>query len=478
MWRGWSKCWQWSIAFGFVAGCGGRVELLVDPPLGAGANAGAVNAGVGAGPTMVTAGNGGVIEAAGSPSVGGSGPIIVGGAGRASGGAGGFGEAGVGGAPDDVGAAGMAGAAGASDDPLEADEIVAGAYSTCARLVDGSLRCWGSNSSGQLGNGSFIDSAIPVRVQGLPQGPGRVRSISLGNDFACVVLSEGSARCWGANLRGQLGNGALMSSPIPVPVRHFDPQNNPALIVSSGGAHSCALTANGAVQCWGANNEGQLGNGTNIDSPEPSSAVLGTPSSSGTNVQLAAGSEHSCMMLGLDRLRCWGANYAGQLGNGNQVSASNPIAVVVPFDSTIGLGGLVAGGEHTCLQEPSNGVRCWGRDGASSMLAATPVPLPNGAKRVSALDVGSQHACVSLGDSQAYCWGAAEPIGQASSSSVPVPIAGLPANGLVRAISAGGSHSCAIVGGAVYCWGDNHFGQLGVTGLQYSAEAVRVQAWD
>lgn len=519
MWRGVAKCgWSLVAVLGVAAACGGRAELLSGAgPGGSGSSNGGVGAGgaSGAGATAGAPSPGGALGVAG---VSGLGPSAGGGA---SGGAGSGGDLGESGAGGDIGEGGVGGAAGAPgaddcggdcpnglacvagacateclDDSgcrsdhfcenskclLEAVQVAAGGRSSCARLVDGSVRCWGDNQGGQLGNGTTANSDQPVVVSGLPDGSARARSLSMGMAFACSALTDGTARCWGRNNGGELGNGSLVSESVPTRVRHFDIQN-PVLYVSAGSSFACGLTLSGAVQCWGSNQRGQLGNGTTIGSLEPSSAVLGTPDSSvGTSIQLGAGEQHTCMMLGSTRLRCWGANYHGQLGSTSVSDSSNPVdAVITAEPPRLGLGMLAVGRDHTCV---SNGprTRCWGYDSETSLAVPTDIAMPAGTS-VQRIAAGGKHTCVVLDDQRVFCWGGAEPIGNPTPSAVPVQIAGLPPNQAVVGLSAGLAHTCALLGnGAVYCWGENIYGQLGVPNLGTpvllsSATALRVQPW-
>jgi len=141
----------------------------------------------------------------------------------------------------------------------------AGGAHTCAVLSGGSVRCWGHNSFGQLGNGMTTNaySTIPVAVSGISTAT----AIAAGNAHTCAVLSGGSVQCWGYNYSGQLGNGTNTASNIPVAVSGI----STATAIAVGNYHTCAVLSGGSVQCWGSNGYGQLGNGmtTNTDSNIP-----------------------------------------------------------------------------------------------------------------------------------------------------------------------------------------------------------------
>ena len=200
----------------------------------------------------------------------------------------------------------------------------------CALTVGGGVNCWGRNDSGQLGNngvspdtcGILPCSRTPVQVTGLASG---VTSLSLGSDFACAVNAAGGVVCWGGNESGQLGNGSFVGSPVPVPVAGL---GSGVVKVSAGFGSACALTAGGSVECWGLNDFGQLGNGV-LPGPECFSQVGGACTSV-TPVQvtglaggvsgLSVGKMSACAVTVTGAVVCWGLNEVGELGN-NQAAA-------------------------------------------------------------------------------------------------------------------------------------------------------------
>ena len=147
---------------------------------------------------------------------------------------------------------------------------VSGSYSdyyeghACALLTDGGVKCWGANNNGQLGDGTTTPSATPVSVAALG---GEAIAVAAGSEHTCAVLENGGVQCWGSNGDGQLGDGTREQSSVPVDVSDLA---DAAVAITAGGAygsgvgaHTCALLANGGVQCWGSNEAGQLGNGVN-----------------------------------------------------------------------------------------------------------------------------------------------------------------------------------------------------------------------
>ena len=182
-------------------------------------------------------------------------------------------------------------------------------------LSSGVVKCWGYNYFGQLGNGSTNSSSSPVSVSGISNAI----LVSAGVNHTCAMLSSGAVQCWGYNNSGSLGNGSTTSSSSPVSVSGI----SNATSVSVGYDYSCAMLSSGAVQCWGWNTYGQLGNGSTTDTSNPVS-VIGI-SSSATSV--SAGDVHSCAVLSSGAVQCWGENGSGQLGNGNTTNSQTPVAV-------------------------------------------------------------------------------------------------------------------------------------------------------
>jgi alpha-tubulin suppressor-like RCC1 family protein len=196
-----------------------------------------------------------------------------------------------------------------------ATAVTTGAYHTCALLNNDTLRCFGRNHQGQLGNGTFTSSSTSVAVSGLTG----VAAVSGGGVHTCAVLTNGTVRCWGENEFGQLGNGTTATSTTPVQVTGI----SNAIGVSAGWRHTCALLGDGTVRCWGQNTNGKLGNGStaNAATPVPVSGIT-------TAVGVTAGWwQHSCAVLGNGTVKCWGLNQWGQFGNGTTTNSSTPVTM-------------------------------------------------------------------------------------------------------------------------------------------------------
>jgi alpha-tubulin suppressor-like RCC1 family protein len=195
---------------------------------------------------------------------------------------------------------------------------------TCGLTSAGAAYCWGSNLSGQLGDGSTMGSVIPLAISGGLTFSG----LAAGRLHTCGITSAGAAYCWGDNGTGQLGDGEggpFMQSSIPVAV-------SGALSFSAlapGSLHTCGLTSAGAAYCWGANGSGQLGIGSTSNSSVPVAVSGGLDFSA-----LASGSHHTCGVTSAG-VYCWGRNEFGQLGNGTTENSTVPVAVSLPQGATV-----------------------------------------------------------------------------------------------------------------------------------------------
>lgn len=203
-------------------------------------------------------------------------------------------------------------------------KLAVGGWHSCVVTNGGSIKCWGYNGLGQLGTGNRNDQGEPSTVVGLQSN---VVMASLGGWHTCAVTSDGAVKCWGDNRSGQLGNGEsctsclnLFSRETPVDVTGL---SSGVVAIASGGAYNCAVTNSGGVKCWGANGEGQLGDGTTDHRTEPVDvAGLG----SGV-VGIAIYGATSCAVTSVGGVKCWGANSNGQLGDGTATERLTPVDV-------------------------------------------------------------------------------------------------------------------------------------------------------
>ena len=195
-----------------------------------------------------------------------------------------------------------------------------GSYHTCAIMADRSLRCWGDNWHGQLGDGSFSDKLSPVDIE-IPSNSSAV-TVDSGAFHSCVGMNDGSMYCWGYNSYGQLGNGGTTRAGIPMPVP-LDSTQSPTDI-QVGLFHSCALFDSGEMSCWGDNAYGQIGDGTPISGGWhlPKTLVLNHEV-----LSISVGHRHSCAILTDASLQCWGINSKGQVGDGTTTNRHSPTVI-------------------------------------------------------------------------------------------------------------------------------------------------------
>lgn len=243
--------------------------------------------------------------------------------------------------------------------------VVAFDASTCV-LRDADLVCWGRDQTGELGDavvhadcgGDTSCSSAPVPVAGIDGA--RVVDVSLGAHHGCVVLDDGSARCWGADHRHQLGTGTTAPDTCDLYGEDIPCAQTPQLVatseelveISCGHLHTCARTREGRVLCWGSNDEGEVGDGTRVDVQLPT--LLGGLDDVR---EIGTGAAFSCARRGNGTVWCWGTDYAGQLGTGGTERSTAPVQSMASDAAS-----LTVGFGHACIRTSSGGVRCWGRD--------------------------------------------------------------------------------------------------------------------
>jgi alpha-tubulin suppressor-like RCC1 family protein len=357
--------------------------------------------------------------------------------------------------------------------------IAAGTTHSCA-LHGGRAYCWGSNATGQLGTNSTISSsgAVAVYTGGVLSGV-TLTQISAGTGYTCALSTTGAAYCWGVNGSGQLGNNSTTQSNVPVTVAASGVLSGVTLSQIDAGTNStCALSTTGAAYCWGANGSGQLGNGTSTQSNVPVAVAASGVLSGVILTQVAVGSVFTCALGSTGAAYCWGANGNGQLGNGTAGITFNPLPVAVATSVT--LTQLAAGSGSTCALSTTAAVYCWGVNGNGQLGNGTTtqsnVPVAVAASGVlsgvalTQISLGSNVTCALSSTGAAYCWGAgaSSQLGNntTTQSNVPVAVysAGVLSGVSLTQISAGTNASdvCALgTSGYAFCWGVNNGGQLG-----------------
>ncbi|MCK6511982.1 hypothetical protein L6R29_18730 [Myxococcota bacterium] len=390
--------------------------------------------------------------------------------------------------------------------------VGAGDAFTCALLDNDTVKCWGNNDKGQLGLGDQVSRNAP-NLQPVDVGVGRsAKSLSVGRADVCVLLDDRSVKCWGDNRRGQLGYGDTTDrNKPPAGLVTFGAGRTVHSLFSGFGSHRCALLDDGTARCWGANDTGQLGNGESgqgKDQSAPPSVALDFGMGR-TAKALSVGMNHTCAVLDNQRTVCWGDGGGGKLGYGDtnsRIKPSDPIAlgqaicggacvdILASPDHcggcsaacaanqmcnvgrcVLGVTAVALGNEHSCSLQ-SGQLRCWGWNGdgvlgygdITSRTAPPTAFVDLGAGRTAkALALGASHSCAILDNDTLKCWGGnsdgqlglADAISRKSPPSTPVDLG---AGRTAKALALGASHSCAILDNdTLKCWGWNLFGQLG-----------------
>jgi len=367
--------------------------------------------------------------------------------------------------------------------------LALGLHHVCALAADGSVWCWGRNDDGQVGDGSLVSRAAPVRVTGLTGAVG----LALGSEHSCAWAGDGSVRCWGANYRGQLGDGKSKPRPVPVRLEGLPPVRR----VAAGSAHTCALGRDDTAWCWGANAYGQLGLGGKGERVSRPQQLTGLPAVR----TLSAGGDVSCAVDAAGGAWCWGSSSDLQAGGREhedavvlprRIAGVERVRAIYHAPRTVwavrtdgqvyrwgvprlfdkrgwgeppkllgGLSGLRAvaqGSTHACLLYGDGTVGCYG-DNRSAQLGFISngewVEQPRvvtGLSGVVAIGASGEQTCVLDGAGRVSCWGedVLDSVGRGA-PNVPVRVAGL---GSVVALSAAGFETCALRdGGDVWCWG-------------------------
>ena len=273
-------------------------------------------------------------------------------------------------------------------------EISAGTFHSCGRAQNGGVYCWGRNDYGQLGDGTYADRGAPTLVTG---GLSFVE-ISAGFEDSCGRTQSGAVYCWGRNDFGELGDGTTTEHATPTLVTG----GLSFLEISAGGVHSCGRTQNGAVYCWGVNIFGELGDGTTAIHRTIPTLVTGGLSF----LEISAGGNHSCGRTQNGAVYCWGRNDEGELGDGTYAYRAVPTLV------TGGLSFLEisASGNHSCARTQNGAVYCWGENGGGQLgdgtYANRAVPtLVTGGLSFLEISAGVTHSCARTQNGAVYCWG-------------------------------------------------------------------------
>ncbi len=285
---------------------------------------------------------------------------------------------------------------------------------TCA-ATDNGVFCWGENSSGQLGDGSTTYRLSPVSVAGLAVSEGaRVKDVAAGDNHSCAVLEDATVRCWGGNGSGQLGNGTTQFSAVPVAVTGL----NHAIAISAGEQNTCAVVSNGTLFCWGDNSDGDLADGTQTKRLTPV-AAHGV-----SHVSLVSmGDDLACAVDG-GALKCWGKNDDGEVGTGIKTKRERLPALVAGIDSSSQADkntAVVSAGNDGACGIRAGALLCWGKLSPSGAPTAVG---SDAAHDYLAVSVGNAHACALRATGALACWGANQQgqLGDGTTTKHPTPM--------------------------------------------------------
>ena len=345
--------------------------------------------------------------------------------------------------------------------------IESGLRHSCAITNDGQLYCWGNNADGQVGNGNPSGWSTVVNVP-LDLDPNvTAESVALGNWHTCAILNDGSVKCWGWNSFGQLGDGTTTDRDTPVSVT----LGSEAVSITSGGFHTCVILADGELNCWGSNGSGEIGDGTTTDRTSPTAVDVGAGM---TAVSVEGGDNHTCAILNDGSVNCWGENGHNQIGDGTETDRHTPTAVDLGANMTA-LSVEAAGRRHQCAVLNDRSVKCWGAnpygqvgDGTTTdRTSPTAVDLGANMTAVS-ISAYYYHTCAVLNDASVKCWGdgANGQIGDGDAGDASSPTSvDYGGNIEARKIAAGADSSCALLHDSVHCWGSNDDNDIGLGGI-------------
>jgi len=341
--------------------------------------------------------------------------------------------------------------------------VLMSAPNACAVFEDGSMRCWGSNAYGQLGNGSFADGRYPEQTLGVPP----VLQVGVGVHHMCALTMEGCVWCWGDNSEGSIGASELFGSLTPVPVDGLGKVTD----LATWGDANVALRQDGKVFWWGT--RGFAGYSA---TPE-----LWFDSAKGALYRsVGIGAQFACGLRIDGKVECWGDNRYGQLGTGDEVNRSDPTAIA-ELDDVIQ---IALGGWSACAVRTDKSLWCWGLNEAGQLGDGTTqdrsAPQQVALEDVEEVTVFTNHTCARTTSGHVWCWGdnRFKQIGNGAMGDLIMQTWEIGSIEDARAIAAGSSATCAVRGDHdIWCWGYNKAGELGDGTYTNSSTPVQV-AWD
>ncbi len=367
--------------------------------------------------------------------------------------------------------------------------IAAGnAFSLALRLTDptdptdGTVWAWGSNTNG-LGDGTSTQSNIPIQVKDL-NGVALtgVRAIAAGNSHMLALKGDGTVWAWGANGNGQLGNGSINPTNLAIQVGSL----TGIAAIAAAGSQSFALQSDGTVFAWGLDSNGQLGDGMPLPQQTTPVTIFGT----GSGVMaIAAGSSHTLALMGDHTVLAWGSDFNGELGNG---VASGQQPTPIPVAGLTDVMEIAAGNSFSLARKIDGSVMGWGLNGSGQVgqvangtfvqQVTTPVQI-SGLTGIIKLAGGNSHSLALSSDGTVLAWGAntVGQLGRGTFDGSPLPIdalTGIDGNAVISAGIGGANGTHTLLrrsDGTVWAWGSNGNGQIGIgsiTGVQMTPVQV------
>ena len=362
-----------------------------------------------------------------------------------------------------------------------------GQSSACAVSDAGEVWCWGSNNKYQSASKLSNFESTPFRLIGIDDA----LQVAVGREHACALLKTKRVVCWGSNEFGQLGTGfepaTLANSPFPEYVNGLVD----ATSIYAGDDHNCAITSDKDLFCWGSNSRGQIGQLFKDESRQINGrAVVAQAERVNISqvVDAGLGTTHSCVITVQGYVYCFGSNLYGQLAQGWGIEKSYKPLIV---GSIVDAKRIDASANSTCITDKAKSMRCWGagESGQLGNLDTGDLALPTnqslslGKYVIDEFSVGNRSTCAKLDNSVVYCWGSTL-FGQVGSSNLasvslsPFSSVQYPLSDATQ-IESGGDFSCVLTGN-IWCWGRNNLGQLGqMTNSTFSTYAqINNPRWD
>ena len=351
--------------------------------------------------------------------------------------------------------------------------VATGGAHTCATKNDGTLHCWGKNEASQLTAAARGDRTQPARV-------GRAldwKSVTTGYTHSGAPKHDDSLWCWGNNELYEFGN-TVTSTTRPVLID----DTRAWTIISTGDQYSCGITSNQMLWCWGRGNQ-SLGRGPNVDSNGEPIGRVGTEQDW---TKVSVGNVISCGTKVDGTLRCWGNNEHGGLGDGTQTNRDVPTPLLTPpsWDTATAVDGLSIGRRHACAHKSNDSLWCWGRNGefqlgnGSQTSTSIPQRVGTSTETWAKVAAGASHTCATKSDGTLWCWGD-NSVGQLGDATTDWRFTAtqVGTDQDWAMLSSYTSHTCAIKSdGRIWCWGKNEYGQLGDGTREDRSSVTQIEA--